>query len=196
MAFGEPVLEPMERKQSRCQREIENALLELDAEFGTQGVNNALDRIFTPSRGEAGNPPALAKLENVLSNLHEQFGESMVTTALYEVDKSRNPHIESDKVPVLTPEESAERDAVIASVLAAVRSLDKETIAMIVGNDEWEMNEFDAKIEVRLTHGEPRSLEALNQMLSLITQIKDLETSDVPDKSERIKKLGEEFNDL
>jgi len=184
-------------RPSHCEYRIETMLSDLDQVFTHQGVNNALDRIFTPARDAEPMPAAMEQLKSHLEQLRAEFGTDLVETALYEVDKRRNPHAPTEKVDVPDPEESLKKDKCVESILRVVRELDNAAIALIVGDDDWEINEFDAKIEVRLGQSNTeRNLEVLTKMLSLITQIRDIAASEDSNKEERIKQLGEEFNSL
>lgn len=91
--------------------------------------------------------------------------------------------------------EASERKQLEDSVHSAAIDLDFDSRKLLVGDDSWEITEFDAKVYMSLQNLE-RDTETLKRMHNLLLKIKALETSDNPDREAEVKKLGEEFYSL
>ncbi len=83
----------------------------------------------------------------------------------------------------------------INSISSIANTLDLDTIALLVGDDDWEIAEFEPKLHMSLINPKyPVKPEDLQKTLDLLTEIKRVELSDDPMKKKKLTQLAKEFN--
>lgn len=82
----------------------------------------------------------------------------------------------------------------VMPIMEVARELDSEAIKLMVGDDDWEIHEFDAKLEVE--SNKRADGEALTKMLEALRQMVNLQENENPSNKEKMQELADEFNGL
>lgn len=101
------------------------------------------------------------------------------------IEKFNSPqHIESA--------EKFDRKALVSSIGKAAYELDSDTVALIVGDDEWDVREFAPKLEL-WAEKESTTQDVIERNIALLQEIKAVEGSDIEGKDDKIKALAEQL---
>lgn len=84
------------------------------------------------------------------------------------------------------------RTQYIQPILDVANNLDRDAIEAIVGNDEWEIDEFAAKLEVSL-HDETDAKRA-TQILQVLSEINNV--ADIEGSKDKVTDLVAQYNNL
>ncbi len=132
-------IDPVETVEARTKKMIDSTLTELDTQFGAADVNAALQCIFVGDEAVFAPPASLSHLKWKLDALNSDFGEDMVSFALYEADKKRNPPIETAPEPAKDPQLALEAEGYageMSKILTTLRNEHEDAYELWGGDDE------------------------------------------------------------